>query len=563
MHPALSIYEFVRGESYTQREIREAPLTVNTQNTHRVHKQPTNQTTNYTTQQKHKLLKQTKEQQVDESSLLSLNSMASCRTWTRAGWSGTLTIHHHYHHNTTALHHTASISPAFHSARGPYPPWGFQTRHCAAFGKHWKKQPPAPSKKPKGRPGNQTAHAPTRPTPRVSGRARQARLRKPRTPFGIPEASDAVHPNTTSASSTSTTPKTGVPPMFAWPTASPYVFVTRTAVVTAGVDHTQLFREAAEPSYDQPSLFHNGRFEYLSSVSDGSSKKPLQLPPDSDVPEVAFLGRSNVGKSSLINALMRRDLARISKQPGRTQQVHLFGIVPRAYEPPPAHHHGAAAPDYAAAARGVFVDLPGYGFAVGPDDAVESWQVLTQRFLRTRRRDTGNLRRLFLLVDARHGTQTIDHFVMTWLEDNDIPYTVVLTKADCVGAPQIVRMVNQICLRYAAEVGHAADGDVAPAALYMSPIVHVTSAKGGRGLAELLSTIENEFLVRNDTDEDEEFSDDEDSSVDGDSSDEDDDDDDDDEDSSDDDDSQYNGDSSDDDSDDDKRPDGSVRPRQR
>jgi hypothetical protein len=124
-------------------------------------------------------------------------------------------------------------------------------------------------------------------------------------------------------------------------------------------------------------------------------------------------------------------------------------------------------------------------------------------------------------------------------------------------------MVNQICLRYAAEVGHAADGDVAPAALYMSPIVHVTSAKGGRGLAELLSTIENEFLVRNDTDEDEKFSDDEDSSVDGDSSDEDDDDDDDDEDSSDDDDSQYNGDSSDDDSDDDKRPDGSVRPRQR
>jgi GTP-binding protein len=363
--------------------------------------------------------------------------------------------------------------------------------------------------------------------------------------------------------------------MFAWPTASPYVFVTRTAVVTAGVDHTQLFREAAEPSYDQPSLFHNGRFEYLSSVSDGSSKKPLQLPPDSDVPEVAFLGRSNVGKSSLINALMRRDLARISKQPGRTQQVHLFGIVPRAYEPPPAHHHGAAAPDYAAAARGVFVDLPGYGFAVGPDDAVESWQVLTQRFLRTRRRDTGNLRRLFLLVDARHGTQTIDHFVMTWLEDNDIPYTVVLTKADCVGAPQIVRMVNQICLRYAAEVGHAADGDVAPAALYMSPIVHVTSAKGGRGLAELLSTIENEFLVRNDTDEDEKFSDDEDSSVDGDSSDEDDDDDDDDEDSSDDDDSQYNGDSSDNDSDDDnkdssdndsdddKRPDGSVRPHQR
>lgn len=129
------------------------------------------------------------------------------------------------------------------------------------------------------------------------------------------------------------------------------------------------------------------------------------LPAD-DLVEVAFAGRSNVGKSSLINALVGQStLARTSNTPGRTQELNLF------------------APE----AGGIrLVDMPGYGFAKAPKPAVEKWNKLIHQFLRGR----PNLRRVYVLVDGRHGPKANDATVMNELDKAAVSYQVVLTKAD-------------------------------------------------------------------------------------------------------------------------------------
>jgi|TARA_A100001391_G_scaffold179344_1_gene144288 GTP-binding protein len=129
------------------------------------------------------------------------------------------------------------------------------------------------------------------------------------------------------------------------------------------------------------------------------------LPAD-DIVEIAFAGRSNVGKSSLINALVGQSaLARTSNTPGRTQELNLF------------------APE----AGGIrLVDMPGYGFAKAPKPAVEKWNKLIHQFLRGR----PNLRRVYVLVDARHGPKPNDATVMNELDKAAVSYQVVLTKAD-------------------------------------------------------------------------------------------------------------------------------------
>ncbi|WMT88814.1 ribosome biogenesis GTP-binding protein YihA/YsxC [Pelagibacterium sp. 26DY04] len=129
------------------------------------------------------------------------------------------------------------------------------------------------------------------------------------------------------------------------------------------------------------------------------------LPAD-DVVEVAFAGRSNVGKSSLINALVGQStLARTSNTPGRTQELNLF------------------APE----SGGIrLVDMPGYGFAKAPKPAVEKWNKLIHQFLRGR----PNLRRVYVLVDARHGPKANDATVMNELDKAAVSYQVILTKAD-------------------------------------------------------------------------------------------------------------------------------------
>lgn len=141
-----------------------------------------------------------------------------------------------------------------------------------------------------------------------------------------------------------------------------------------------------------------------------------QLPAD-DREEVAFAGRSNVGKSSLINALFgQRKLAKTSSTPGRTQQLNYFNLDNRLY----------------------LVDLPGYGFAKAPKDIVKNWQKLINTYLVGR----ANLRRVFLLIDSRHGIKKIDEEIMDMLDKAAVTYQIVLTKIDKISAKELDGVMN-------------------------------------------------------------------------------------------------------------------------
>ena len=140
----------------------------------------------------------------------------------------------------------------------------------------------------------------------------------------------------------------------------------------------------------------------------------LKFLPDPAVPEVAFAGRSNVGKSSLLNRLTNRTgLARTSNTPGRTQELNFFDVG----EP----------------LRFRLVDMPGYGFAKAPKDMVRKWRHLVNDYLRGR----AVLKRALVLVDARHGLKEIDREVMKMLDDAAVSYRLVLTKADKVKASEL------------------------------------------------------------------------------------------------------------------------------
>ncbi|MET0546104.1 MAG: ribosome biogenesis GTP-binding protein YihA/YsxC [Caulobacterales bacterium] len=139
------------------------------------------------------------------------------------------------------------------------------------------------------------------------------------------------------------------------------------------------------------------------------------LPPD-DRPEVAFAGRSNVGKSSLLNALVqRRSLARASGDPGRTRELNFFALGVA-----PAPHL-------------YLVDLPGYGYAKVSASAVKQWTKLTQDYLRGRT----SLKRVLLLVDSRHGLKPADVEIMDVLDVSAVVYMIVLTKTDKLKSPEI------------------------------------------------------------------------------------------------------------------------------
>ena len=270
--------------------------------------------------------------------------------------------------------------------------------------------------------------------------------------------------------------KAVAPPAVLLPTGSPHVFVAKVACQELDIDpRTQLF--ASSNMY----LRHDTKirtaytfepygplFAMASSVNHSKSKNHHSLAM-SEKPEVAFLGRSNVGKSSLVNALMNKTLAVTSKQPGRTQQAYYYGWIPShikaSFQPKDGALHSSISTSTTsshntnipiAAVNGFLVDLPGYGFAVGPDAAVETWQVATQDYLR-QRRDTETLKRVFILQDARlQSPQPVDGDVLRWLEDEQIPHTVVLTKADdhhtimnkSSSTAGVIKHANICCFRY-------------------------------------------------------------------------------------------------------------------
>jgi GTP-binding protein len=153
----------------------------------------------------------------------------------------------------------------------------------------------------------------------------------------------------------------------------------------------------------------------------------MQFLPPQGPPEVAFAGRSNVGKSSLINAVLgRRGLARISNTPGRTQELNYF--VPEGYSgevgdlPPLA-----------------LVDMPGYGFAKAPKAHVDAWTKLIFDYLRGR----VTLKRVYLLIDARHGIKAIDEEVMDLLDKAAVSYQIVLTKIDKIKPPAVAKLLTE------------------------------------------------------------------------------------------------------------------------
>ncbi|QPZ90370.1 ribosome biogenesis GTP-binding protein YihA/YsxC [Thioclava electrotropha] len=142
------------------------------------------------------------------------------------------------------------------------------------------------------------------------------------------------------------------------------------------------------------------------------------LPP-ADRIEVCFAGRSNVGKSSLINALTnRRNLARASNTPGRTQEINYFTTQDGPY----------------------LVDLPGYGFAQAPVAVVAKWQALLKDYLSGR----ATLRRAFVLIDTRHGVKAVDEEILTLLDRAAVPFQVVMTKADKVSAKDCEKVLDQV-----------------------------------------------------------------------------------------------------------------------
>ena len=174
------------------------------------------------------------------------------------------------------------------------------------------------------------------------------------------------------------------------------------------------------------------------------------LPPEG-LPEIAFVGRSNVGKSSLVNALTgRRMLARTSSTPGRTRQLNFFDLDHRL----------------------MLVDLPGYGYAAASKAAVRSWTQLAQSYLRRR----GSLRRVCLLIDARHGIKEADRPVMQLCDMAGLSYQVVLTKADELAPPARTAVA---AAGAGALAGHRA----------AHPEIHLTSAEKRLGIEALRATL--------------------------------------------------------------------------
>ncbi|PZU07428.1 ribosome biogenesis GTP-binding protein YihA/YsxC [Sphingomonas sp.] len=192
---------------------------------------------------------------------------------------------------------------------------------------------------------------------------------------------------------------------------------------------------------------------FAGPISFLKSAPGLQYLPEANLPEVAFAGRSNVGKSSLLNALTNRNgLARTSNTPGRTQELNFFEVG----EPPVMR----------------LVDMPGYGFAEAPKDVVRKWRFLVNDFLRGR----PTLKRALVLVDSRHGLKKVDLEMMEMLDKAAVSYRLVLTKSDKIKASELA----------AVSAATAAEARKHAAA---HPEILATSSEKGGGIPELRAAI--------------------------------------------------------------------------
>lgn len=204
---------------------------------------------------------------------------------------------------------------------------------------------------------------------------------------------------------------------------------------------------------DEAARLFSGRVEFLLSAPQ------LKFIPEPTVPEIAFCGRSNVGKSSLLNALTnRKRIARTSVTPGRTQELNFFEVgEPTAFR---------------------LVDMPGYGFAKAPPKVAENWRRLVRNFLRGR----AVLHRTLVLVDSRHGLKSVDREMMKMLDEAAVGYRLVLTKADKVKASALGEVESEV----------AAEARKHPAA---HPQLHVTSSEKGMGIAQLRAAIVEDAAI--------------------------------------------------------------------
>jgi len=205
--------------------------------------------------------------------------------------------------------------------------------------------------------------------------------------------------------------------------------------------------DADEDLAERARKLFSGPIEFLKSAPG------LKFMPDADAPEIAFAGRSNVGKSSLLNALTnRKGLARTSNTPGRTQELNFFGVgQPLQFR---------------------LVDMPGYGFAEAPKDLVKRWRHLVNDYLRGR----AVLKRALVLVDSRHGLKDVDLEMMQMLDDAAVSYHLVLTKGDKVKPSALGALYERTMVEAAKH----------PAA---HPSIFTTSSETGSGIAELRTAI--------------------------------------------------------------------------
>ena len=208
------------------------------------------------------------------------------------------------------------------------------------------------------------------------------------------------------------------------------------------------------PSDDHDSdsaALENGRLLFAGACDFIAAANNMRVLPPEGLPEICFAGRSNVGKSSLINSLTgRKTLARTSQTPGRTRQLIFFSLADRIQ----------------------LVDLPGYGYARAPKTDIKAWTTLTRKFLAGR----ASLQRVFLLIDSRRGIGPGDAEIMALLDASAVSWAVVLTKVDKLKQTEL----SAVCTATQARIGkHVA----------AFPELFVTSSEGGTGIAALRAHI--------------------------------------------------------------------------